>query len=221
MRARALLILFGLLIAATLGQADSQRARKLYPVDEGPRDRTFVTFRDRLLRAARERDENFITSIVHPQIKNSFGGDDGAAEFKQMWLQDRARREELFSTLTRILSLGGSFQGREFCAPYVFTRWPNSVDSFEHAAITASNVRVRAQANATSPVIATLSYDLVRVDGESYGAEGGDSAWVKIRTPSGRQGYVAREFIWSPVDYRACFAKARGSWRMTMLIAGD
>jgi hypothetical protein len=35
------------------------------------------------------------------------------------------------------------------------------------------------------------------------------------------QGFVALQYIRSPVDYRAYFQKSGGRWRMTLFIAGD
>src|SRR5262245_19900305 len=92
---RAMLPLL-LLTAAGAGAAPTgqrvyvQRAAKLYPVDEGPQDPSFFTFRKRLLTAVRQHDGRFILSVVHPKIANTFGLDDGKRFFKRKWQPDRA-----------------------------------------------------------------------------------------------------------------------------------
>ena len=53
------------------------QARKLSPVDEGPRDPSFKAFRDRLLKAVKEEDETVLYESLDPKITNSFGGEGG------------------------------------------------------------------------------------------------------------------------------------------------
>jgi hypothetical protein len=55
-----------------------------------------------------------------------------------------------------------------------------------------------------------VSYDIVKV-GE------GDDWWVKITTPRGKHGYVARDRVRSAADTEAHFAKQHGKWVMTGL----
>ncbi len=45
--------------------------------------------------------------------------------------------------------------------------------------------------------------------------------WIGVTLKDGRRGYVAEQYIWSPVGYRAIFDKNNGKWTMTALIAGD
>jgi hypothetical protein len=134
---------------------------KLYPVDEGSKDPSFQAFRDKLIEAAKNRDAKYILSILDPNILNSFGGNGGVKEFKEQWKLDNPN-SELWGVLGKILSMGGSFSKNEFCAPYVFSKFPE-LDPFEHSAIIGEQVRVREQPDLTSPVIASLSYDIVAI----------------------------------------------------------
>ena len=201
---------------------------RLFPVDEAKKDASFYAFRERLLRAVRGRDERFILSILDPNIELSFGGHRGIKDFKEMWLTKNSR-EDLWAELNAVLSLGGAFVtsggGKRFCAPYTFTNFPDDVDAFEYAAIIGNNVRVRARPSLSAPIISTLSYDIVRADfyydPNDPREEKDTPGWVKITTPGGKQGYVAAKFIRNAVDYRACFRKVKGSWRMTAFIGGD
>ncbi len=73
-------------------------------------------------------------------------------------------------------------------------------------------------------MITSLSYDIV------LNLSGGDSpepqnkagpAWICIRLPDDREGFVSAQFIRSPTDYRAGFKKTSGKWLLTHLVAGD
>jgi hypothetical protein len=196
---------------------------KLYPVDEGPRDPSFLAFRARLIEAARNRDAKFILSVLDPKIQNSFGGSGGVEEFKETWKPDD-RESKLWGILAEVLSMGGSFGNaakNEFCAPYVYSRFPE-LDAFDHTVIIRENVRAREQPGLTSTAIATLSYDIVVIaDPSAEPIEKDGHLWLGVKLSNGKTVYVSKQFIRSPLDYRACFTKKKGRWRMDALIAGD
>jgi len=217
----AVRILVSATLAVVLITSAMAKERKLYPVDEGKKDASFNAFRERLLKAARERDKKFLLSVIDPQIKWSFGDDHGIKGFRKHWKIDGGV-SELWSELIEVLSLGGTFstsEGRKgFWAPYTFSSFPDDLDAFEYAAITGKDVRVRARPNASAQIVATLSYDLVKAD---FSGKGGAIEWAKVTTPGGKGGYVLKKFVRSPVDYRAHFENIKGKWLMTVFIAGD
>lgn len=223
---RFLLAILVVLIAPSLALAAGEA--KLLPVDDGPKDPSFLAFREKLMDALRKRHTAFVLQVLDPHIKNDFGGSEGIQEFKEKWAPEKPE-SRLWPTLLTILSMGGSYAPSEsepkFWAPYVFSRWPDEFDAFEYAAITGKNVNVRSAPAATGQVIGQLSYDIVKVLGELDDAdrtpEDESNGWVKIVTPSGEEGYVSRRYIRSPIDYRAGFVKREGKWRMNILIAGD
>lgn len=200
------------------------QVQKLYPVDEAAKDPAFFTFRARLMQAVQRRDATYLLSIVAPKIENSFGGDGGIEEFKQTWKPERPQ-SEVWIELTKVLSLGGAFlKDGAFGAPYTYTKWPEDgrADGFESGAIIGENVRVRAAPLITSSVMRTLSFDIVVVpDWQTNKARGEKRSWIKVKLSDGNSGYVAEEFIRSPIDYRAVFEKQDGRWLMTAFIAGD
>ena len=121
--------------------------------------------------------------------------------------------------------MGGTFgeSKNEFWAPYVFSRFPD-YDGFDFSAIIAKDVRVRSEPNEKAPMITSLSYDIVLNLSGSDSPEPknkADPAWVRIRLPDGREGFVSAQFIRSPTDYRAGFKKTGGKWLLTHLVAGD
>src|SRR4029078_2477271 len=80
----------GLLILSSLsfiglGSQPSQNAERLLPVDEAVGRPYFFTFPANLQTAIPRHDAQAVMAVVHPQIKNGFGGDDGAAAFRRIW----------------------------------------------------------------------------------------------------------------------------------------
>lgn len=213
------LLLVLLMVSGTNATA---QVAKLYPVDEADQDASFFLFRSRLIQAVTARDTVFLYAHLSPTIKNSFGGDDGIAEFKEVWRPADAD-SELWPTLAKILSAGGSFEQGRFSAPYTFAAYPSAFDAFEHGVVVGENVRVRATPDVRSAVLETLSYDVVQVlsfaldPGEEEAPEG----WERVQLADGQIGYVASQYIVSPIDYRAGFHQRDGKWEMIYLVAGD
>ena len=216
------ILLVAAILATTPAVVEAQ-AKKVLPVDEAAHDPEFFAFRARLLVALQQRDLQFLYGIVADDIRNSFGGDGGIDGFKARWKPEDAS-SELWKTLTQVLALGGQFAAREgtntFVAPYVFTV-ETGADPFENWVIIGDAVRVRAQPDEASPILARLSFDVVRVTGSKATPGPGRHAWMPVQLADGRTGWVASEFIRSPVDYRAIFARRAGRWLLEALIAGD
>lgn len=189
----------------------------LRPVDEAATRPDFFSFRAQLLADVARRDVQALLAVVRKDIKNSFGGNDGIDEFKTLWEIDQAD-SKVWEILATVLGLGGSFTAdNQFSAPYVFSRWPQGVHAYDYVAIIGTDVRARAAPEASSDVLARLSYDIV----EQVDSTLASDDWAAIRLPGGRLGYVAKRYVRSPIDYRAIFEKSDGRWQMSILIAGD
>ncbi len=196
---------------------------ELLPVDEASLRPEFFTFRAHLQAAIARRDWPALLAVVHPRIRNSFGPDDGIETFREEWQAGRPE-SRVWEVLGAVLALGGSFdQAGNFMAPYVYSRWPSELDSFEHVAVIGSRVRVRSAPRADADVIAALSYAILprppRAD-ESIPAADRDQ-WTAVTLAGGRAGFIASAYVRSPGDYRAIFAEEGGRWRMMAFIAGD
>lgn len=190
---------------------------KLLPVDEGASHPDFFTFRAHLQAALARHDAEAVLAAINPDIRNSFGGEGGIEEFRQSWELDKPT-SRLWETLATVLALGGTFEGEDsFTAPYVFSSWPEEMDSFSYLAILGKGVRVHAEPGSGSATITRLSYDIVEV-GEASPPEGD---WVQVLLPDGTAGYVARQYARSPIDYRALFNYTDGQWSLSALVAGD
>jgi hypothetical protein len=208
-----------LLLAMGLSVVAADPPSKLMPVDEATKDPSFFVFRARLLEVIARHDGDALLKTLDPNIQTSFGGNGGIQEFKEMW-KPETPDSELWTALAGVLSMGGKFgDASEFSAPYVAAAWPENLDPFDHGAITAENVRVRAKPDASGEVIGSLSFAIVRVLEWTDGSE--TAAWIKVQLTDGREGYVARDYVGSAAGQRAYFSKRDGVWKMTAFVAGD
>jgi hypothetical protein len=183
------------------------KGAKLAPVDEGPRDASFAAYRQQLLDAVHRRDVDAVVALSDPKIRTSFGAGGGSAA-----LREALARTGTWNELETILTHGGSFRDGMFWAPYVYSAWPEAHDAFAEGAIVGDNVSLR-DAPDGKP-IATLSYDLVKIEPSQNG-------WRRITTADGRSGFVEDALVRSPIALRAGFLKTGDKWRMNAFVSGD
>jgi hypothetical protein len=160
------------------------------------------------------REVPALIAAVDPKVRVSFGENDGIATFRKHWNLDRPAQSRIWSELAAVLRLGVTRDEAEFIAPYVFTRFPQTLDAYTHAAIIRPGVIVRRSPSAASPKVAELDHALVQLSG------GRRNGWVEIRTDEAA-GWVRQEDVRSPLDYRAFFEKKNGSWKLTAFVSGD
>jgi hypothetical protein len=199
-----------------------EQGPSLRPVDEAPRDPTFLVFRKRLLDAIRRKDRNYLISVLHPNIRVSFGDDAGAEDFKRSWKLDDPNTR-IWEELGNLLRLGGTFQTdpqglTRFCAPYVYSAYPSdAADPFQSLAVIVDRAELHEKPDADSNVIGVLGYNIVTIEPVKNSPPG----WRKVRTAGGKVGWIQQRFVRSHIDYRACFEKVGGDWKMVLLVAGD
>lgn len=190
---------------------------RLLPVDQAATVPDFFTFRAQLQAAIARRDQDFVISALHKNVKLSFGGDTRVEDFKKIW-NPSAPNSRLWEVLGSTLALGGTFApDGSFTAPYIFTQWPKDLDAFTFMAAVGSDIRIRSSASANASEIGTLSFSIVEVP-DPVPLE---SQWVPIKLPSGKAGFVDTRYLRSPIDYRINFAKVEGHWQMMFFLAGD
>lgn len=198
---------------------------KLPRVDEAERDPSFLDFRTKLLKAAAQRDVEFLLAVTAPDIRVSFDDRNGVAALRASWKLE-SPNSEFWDELIQVLNLGGSFSSPDiFVAPYTFSTWPSEVDDFDYVAVTGDNVRVREVPRTDAAVLATLSFDIIAFESNSsYGRADVDpppAGWSRVRLATGRIGYIAERYTRHPIDYRAYFARRNGEWKMVTFIEGD
>ena len=214
----------GALLALLSGGMALAQPVKVVPVDEAAGDATWTRFRARLIESLLKRDQKFVDSIVDRKVRN-ISGDDGIAEFRKLWELPKADGP-LWSELPKVLFLGSvrvkREGGEEICAPYVYFKWPPNAPDEANAAVIAREAIVQARPSVTSAALLTLAHDLVYVTDWEVADEdkNGKQIWVAVKTSAGT-GYLPQEQVRSPLEYRACFAKRDGNWRLTGLEVGE
>lgn len=216
---------FSLLILIIFGFLGvSAQERYVKPFDEAKKDASFLAFRSKLVEAAKKRNVKYVLSIVDPNIKNGFGGEDGIANFKKLW-KINSPKSEFWNEFLTVITNGGNFDEANkklFVAPYSFNSFPDDVDSFSNSLIFGNNVNLRSKPDTNSTVVAGLSYNIVEIlDSVKDKNDINKIAWVEVKTLGGKRGFVSADFVRSPIDYRAGFEKIRGVWKMTFFLAGD
>ncbi len=206
-----------LAVALVLFAGPARAQSTLRPVDEASKRPAFAAFRDSLRAALARHDTGAVLAVTDPNIKLGFGGDDGRAVLEK---QLRAADSKSWRDLAETLALGGTFSANgQFVAPYVYSRWPEAIDAFQHVAITGSGVRVRARPSPRGAVVERLSYAIVALP--TGGPGKAPPGWTAIRRANGARAYVASQFVRSPVGYRAFFAPDGASWKLALFVSGD
>jgi len=196
---------------------------QLLPVDEAVRQPEFFSFRAALQAAIARRDTVALLAVVHPQIKASFGGDDGIDDFRRLWGLDgdgggpSDGSSDIWTELGTVLALGGSFSGDEtFVAPYTYSAWPG-LDAFEHVVLTAAEVPIRSAPRADAPVLRSMDFAILQLARSAAASD----TWTAVELEDGRTAYVRAAVARSPIDYRAIFSRESGRWQLAMFLAGD
>ena len=215
-RIKAAAVLALVVAAGVLARAAA--TRRLLPVDEAARQPDFFTFRAQLLTAVARHDAAALMAVVHPNIKCDFGGGQGKAFFEEFW-KPGAPGSEVWAELAAVLALGGTFDTPDsFVAPYVYSRWPQGVDGFEHVAVVGDRVRIRTAPRQDAEPASVSSFEILPLARPSVDTPEG---WTAVRLEGEKIGFIASRFVRSPIDYRAYFSRTDGRWQMLTFIAGD
>ena len=211
-------------IAAALVLCSSPAAQaaelKLPPVDEAWKDPSLVSFRKGMLAAVKRRDVKYVVARAARSIKLSFGGYAGRKTFRE-WLTQEDMRDVYWQELEAVFSLGGVFTEKNtFCTPYVacvdVPGCPDC-DPYDMVFVVSNDAAVHADMSTASPVMARLSYNVLRMDFNRDVEEG----WLAVELPDGRVGYATGPDFRMAVDHRALLRKRKGVWQIDVFIAGD
>lgn len=192
------------------------------PIDEGINNPEFKMFREQLLKAVEQKDLELLIKHLDENIKYSFGAEDASIEgFLTEWnLKENPGESKVWEILKQVLLLGGRFYGdKNFIAPYTYTDFPtdDEFDPFNYLVVIDKGVEIFEEQDLKSKVVGTVSYEVVKAD--DYFAN--EDNWCKITTSSGISGFIHRDKLRSPLDYRIFFQKRNGVWKITVFINGD
>jgi hypothetical protein len=201
--------------------------------DEGQTSADFSSFRNTLRQAVDNRNASFIRAIAAPDIQLTFGLpitidalnlDNPDAPF---W----KHLEKAIATGCASEIFGVEPEKETWICPHVFLA-PDDLPNFElyeQVVIVGKNISVRSAPTLESPVIDTVSDEVVRQDYDSLNeltetqqrAISTLEGWQPIITSTGQRGYVSSRYAYSPIGYRAFFTKTNDEWEMIVFIGGD
>ncbi len=212
-------------IAGIVHAGETYRRVQLVPRDEAVTDPSFRAFRAGLDAAVAAKNASALRALLATDVLINFGGESGPDAFFERW-QPGAADSKLWELLAELLRSGSTYHRESGSAdatyPFFFESFPDDFDGFTSGVIVGRNVNVRERPDSESPVIAQLSYDVVRVPDWGEGdPQSPASPWTHVELHDGTSGYVSRKLIRSPAGYRVGFQKNAGSWKLTYLVAGD
>jgi len=194
-------------------------AETLPPRNECAADPAYFSFEQQLRAATHAKDAERLLALVVPDIKSSFGGEDGIEEFRAHWRLSDGAASPIWAELERILSFGCAQEQSYAALPYMFVRLPDHFDAFETYIATGTNIVMREGPGRDTRAIARLDWDIMTQvrDGEVSSAD-----WMKVSSSTNHNvGYVHRSLLRSPIDYRLIVQPVDGALRITAFVAGD
>jgi hypothetical protein len=196
------------------------------PKDESSKDASFLKFKEKLVKAIKSKDAEFIKGIVDKNIIFSFGAESGKKAFIENWkLNSTPDKSEFWDVMDQIVRLGFAYnENKQFVAPYIFENFPTDLTE-SYSLINGTNVNIRNIPSKSGKVITKLSYNIVFVDNSleenSVEDKSNDCRWQKICTSNGIEGFVCDKFLHSSMGYRAIFEKKKDKWMLNIFLAGD
>lgn len=203
---------------------------KVIPIDEAEKDEGLLEFRNRLISAVKVRNAEFVLEAAVDELRGQLR----ALALPKTAFAGPSYEAADWPELEELLRLGGSFTTtrgrvfgrREFCAPYVYSAYPQrDVIAFllEKLAgrdenptslpsvILGSKVPARRRPEQDARIVEHLSHDLLLVREE----RGTPPDWYSVYLSDTVFAWVRAGQIRSPLDYHACFATIDGRWRLT------
>jgi len=199
---------------------------KILPSDESGSDPTLVTFISNLKEIASNKDTIGLFQSLDTAIIVSYGGGIyGIKEFSKNWKLDNPDKSELWTILSQILSMGGTWENDEdkyFCIPYAqsnkaFSKYKYDFDWYFTAVCISPKVKVYQEPKTTSIKLATLSYDIVEMDPDFMKAD-----FTKIHTIDKKvQGYIKTTDLIYSADQHLVIKKIDDNWKITAFAPYD
>lgn len=226
--------LFSETSAPEMHEKNNFRKYILMPADDSLKDRELLKFITGFRQAVKNKDITFLKKNTSENIIWSFADEQGSIKnFLEHYRLDKGTYKEsgFWQEMDRILAMGGIYYNEEktsIAFPYIFVNFPvNDYDSYTYAAVTGKNVNIRKNPDINSPVIETISYEIVKIqnhhdyDAKKITIASKPGLWIKVQTSSGKEGYLFSYYIHSPIGYRAVFEKIQSKWMLRLFISGD
>ena len=186
------------------------RRRRLAPGDESGSDPSFAKFLAILRGVSRERNTAGLQALCAADVITGIDSPSGPAELvKKMQAGGWAHLET-------VLKLGAARYEKGFALPYLFGRFPDDLEAFEHLVTIRPGAVLRATGRSGAAVVAMLDYDILHVK-DARPVKG----WIQAERLDGPKGWVAEGDVLSLGAQRIFIEKKNGVWKITAWAAGD
>ena len=205
-----------LALAVSVAFAASLQARSLPPRDECAVDPDLARFRAQLVDVVIRHDTQGLLALVADDVESNVDtapADPGKDGFATAWGLYDADQSSLWDALIRVLAAGCARDGERAAAPYLYFRFPPELDPWR-AGVAGPGARLY-ESEATTASRVGIAWEVLE-----EAMLNSETGWASVRLSDGRRGFIRREDLWSPIDYRAVFEKSGGQWRMAAFIAG-
>ncbi|MEZ5680176.1 MAG: hypothetical protein R3E14_02650 [Erythrobacter sp.] len=166
-------------------------------------------------KAVRERDADALLKLTSKDVKLDFGGGGGLTTFRERLA---AEDGQLWKELDKILILGcAKDESGNMVLPWYFAQDLGVDDPFTTMLTLGSAVVLHESPSAESKALETVAWDTV----ETLGQYDPAAKYEKVRTRSGKEGFIATEELRSLIDYRLSAAPTGDSWQIVFFVAGD
>ena len=209
-----------MLVLALLAFLQADTAVRLYPIDDVQRDGGFRSYVGKLKLAVEARDAAALRKLVDDDVFVGPGKEDkGWDKFAARWRPADKGGSPVWAVLADLISLGFIREHPTiYLSPYLVWRFPRDLNPSTHLVVTRDKAALRDSPALDAPVVAWLSFDIVRRVGDDQ--DKGFVQWAHVETLDGKTGWVNARDAMSPRMPRAQFGQRRGRW-LLMGLEGD
>lgn len=231
------------------GESEDLNGVQLPVIDQTSESAEFSEFLTQVRQAVRDRNADFIRSIITPYTL--FGADGDLIRAENFNLNSPT--DPFWFYMERSLSDGCVIEANSlqpvwqadqiWLCPVALSAFdaileerlldqPNITPYEEHVVVIGQDVSVRTQPNISSPVIQTVSNAIVRFDRQTYQSASLQTqgeifdfnnplGWVPVVLPDGQNGYISTQNAYRPIGTRVTFAEVGGNLKLQMLTIVD
>jgi len=190
------------------------------PVDETQEDGSFAVFKKELKTAIQKKNSTFIEKILSDDVEYAFGADPERKSAVDGFLRHYELKDRnsfvFWKNLKEVIDLGCTKSGESFVCPYVYSKWPDKLDSFSFVVTTKAKTPVRRKPESSAEILKFASVEILKLTHVQQ-----ESLWYSVELGGKQIGFVSKSEARGPTDYRAEFQKTSKGWRLTYFIAGD
>ena len=230
-------------------EPDELNGVQLSVVDQTDQSLEFSQFLARVRQAVRDRDAEFIRSIITPYTL--FGANGVLIRSENFNLNSPT--DPFWFYMERALSDGCVIEANNLQPVWESSQtWvcPSALSAFdvvleerleldqpsitpyeEHVVVIGEDVSIRTQPSINSSVIQTISNEIVRLDSQIYRTAPLQSqgifdfnnplGWIPVILSDGQSGYISAQHAYQPIGTRVIFADTGGSLKLQMLVTVD